>query len=116
IIGDVSFFGLGCEIPRYCQAAWNESMTEQAAHSLLTKTEAYDVLVTHTPPKGHVDVEHDDDHQGGHDGSASILRAIEERQPHFHFCGHMHDSWGQLSQVGQTRIYNLGPTLNWFDI
>lgn len=115
-LGGVSFFGLGCEIPHFNRSKWNEYMSEAEARTILASADPYDVLVTHTPPNGHVDVEVDDDHKGGHDGSTSILQAIEERQPKFHFCGHMHDSWGQTSSVGKTSIHNLGPTLNWFTI
>ena len=116
MIGGVSFFGLGCEIPKYNSSSWNVSLTEENADALLSSADDYDVLITHTPPKGHVDVEFDDDHQGGHDGSESILKAVQLRQPVLHFCGHMHDSWGQSSKLGTTSVHNLGPTINWFEI
>lgn len=116
VLGGVSFFGLGCEIPRYNQRSWNEYLSEAEAAAILSKADPFDVLITHTPPLGHVDVEVDDDHNGGHDGSASILRAVEERQPRLHLCGHMHDSWGQTSKIGKTSVHNLGPSLNWFTV
>jgi Icc-related predicted phosphoesterase len=112
----VSFFGLGREIPRFNHSPWNEYMGEYEARLILANADPYDVLVTHTPPHGHVDTEVDDDHSGDHDGSTAILSAIEERQPALHLCGHMHDCWGQKSSVGKTSIHNLGPTLNWFTI
>ncbi len=116
MLDGVSFFGLGCEIPRFNHSPWNEYLSEDEAGAMLASANPYDVLVTHTPPHGHVDTEVDDDHNGDHDGSASILSAIEERQPKLHLCGHMHDCWGQSSRVGRTSIHNLGPRLNWFDI
>lgn len=111
----VSFFGLGGEVPRFNHSSWNEYLSEDEAKTLLAAADPYDILVTHTPPQGHVDTEVDDTHSGDHDGSTSILHAIEERQPKLHLCGHMHDCWGQSSKVGRTSIHNLGPRLNWFD-
>ncbi len=111
-IKSVVFFGLGGEIPPRNNAHWNEDLSEENAALILSKSQKYDVLVTHTPPVGHVDVEED----GVHDGSEAILHAIEQRQPKLNLCGHMHFSWGQSSQVGKTAIHNLGPSLNWFEI
>ena len=64
-IDGVSFFGLGREIPRFNHSPWNEYMSEAEAASILASAGQYDILVTHTPPHGHVDIEVDDDHKGG---------------------------------------------------
>ncbi len=106
------FLGLGGEIPARNNAHWNESLSEKTAEEILSNSQNYDVLITHTPPLGHVDVEED----GIHDGSEAILHAIEKQQPKLNLCGHMHFSWGQSSQVRKTEIYNLGPRLNWFEL
>ena len=31
-------------------------------------------------------------------------------------CGHIHESWGQTSTVGETEIVNLGPSGTFFDL
>ncbi len=111
-IDNIVFLGLGGEIPARNGAHWNEALSEDNAKTILSSSQKYDVLVTHTPPFGHVDVEEN----GIHDGSEAILNALEDRQPRLNLCGHMHFSWGQSSQVGKTRVYNLGPRLNWFEV
>jgi Icc-related predicted phosphoesterase len=60
------------------------------------------VLVVHSPPKGHVD-------GGRHLGSEAILRAVEEKQPRLVVCGHIHESAGEESQIGASRVLNAGP-------
>ena len=63
------------------------------------------VLIVHSPPKGHVDASSG----GEHLGSEAILRAIEAKRPRLAVCGHIHESWGQESRIGPTRVVNLGP-------
>lgn len=63
-------------------------------------------LVVHSPPKGHCD----SGEGGPHFGSKAILEAIEAKQPEVAVCGHIHEAWGQVSEVGRTRVMNLGPT------
>jgi Icc-related predicted phosphoesterase len=41
--------------------------------------------------------------------SEAILRAIEDKQPRLVVCGHIHESAGEESRAGPTRILNLGP-------
>ncbi len=69
-------------------------------------------MIIHSPPQGHVDVSG----AGQHLGSAAILEAIEAKQPPLAVCGHIHESWGQESQVGPTRIVNLGPRGTWCEL
>jgi Icc-related predicted phosphoesterase len=70
------------------------------------------VLIFHSPPRGHVDVSGSGDHLG----SAAILDAIEAKHPPLAVCGHIHESWGAESELGATRIVNLGPAGTWFDL
>lgn len=105
-------FGLGYGIPVTPFGSWSCDMSEADATSHLDTCEKADILITHAPPKGVVDVTS----TGLSVGSTAIRSAIARVQPHLAFCGHIHDSWGQTGQIGQTRVVNLGPTPNWFDI
>jgi Icc-related predicted phosphoesterase len=49
-------------------------------------------------------------------GSKAILKAIEDKQPVLAVCGHIHESWGKESQVGETEIVNLGPSGRLFNL
>ncbi len=62
------------------------------------------LLVVHSPPYGHVDRS-----RGRNLGSRAILDAILTRAPRLAVCGHIHESWGQRSLIGDTPVMNLGP-------
>ena len=70
------------------------------------------VLVLHSPPQGHCD----SNGSGDHFGSPALLRAIEEKRPRLAVCGHIHESWGCESQIGETPIRNLGPKGTWIEV
>ncbi len=57
------------------------------------------------PPFGHCDSRSG----GGHLGSQAIVEAVKEHEPSLVLCGHIHESWGQESAVGPSRVMNLGP-------
>jgi len=40
----------------------------------------------------------------------AILQAIESTEAPLAVCGHIHESWGAESQIGPTRVLNLGPS------
>jgi Icc-related predicted phosphoesterase len=111
-IAGITFCGLGGEVPQRNAAIWNEAVSEEEAGKFLNDCPDYDVLVTHTPPLGQVDLQRD----GTHDGSTAIAAAIEQRQPCYSFCGHIHSSWGMSGKIGRTSVHNLGPTINWFEL
>jgi len=67
------------------------------------------VLVLHSPPKGYLD--------GARSlGSRALLDAIERVQPRVAVCGHIHESAGEEAQVGETRLFNLGPSGTWIEV
>ncbi len=111
-IDGVRFFGLGYGIPVTPFGDWSCDMTEAQADEALSACDSADILVLHSPPKGVAD----QTSQGHSVGSTAIRDAIERVQPKLAVCGHIHDSWGQNGQIGATRIANLGPRPNWFDI
>ena len=105
------FYGLGAGIP-VTPWDWSFDLSDEEAEPLLGECAQGAVMIVHSPPQGHVDLSG----AGQHLGSAAILEAIEAKQPPLVVCGHIHESWGEESQVEATRIVNLGPHGTWFDL
>lgn len=103
-IDGVDFFGLGAGVP-VTPWDWSFDLTEEEAAQKLEACPEGCVLAVHSPPRGHVDVSG----AGEHLGSESVLRAIERKHPRLALCGHVHESWGEESRIGPTRVLNLGP-------
>jgi Icc-related predicted phosphoesterase len=69
-----------------------------------------DILISHGPPRGWVDLSR----YGTHDGSVALLAAVERARPALTICGHVHEAragatapWGRIenvSAVDQRRI------------
>jgi Icc-related predicted phosphoesterase len=110
-IDGTSFFGLGAGIP-VTPWDWSFDLDEDAAARLLAPCPDGVVLVVHSPPRGHCDVSG----SGQHLGSTAILEAIESKQPALAVCGHIHESWGAESTVGETPVVNLGPDGREFEL
>lgn len=102
--GDPPFFGLGAGIP-VTPWDWSFDLEEAEAAERLAECPEGAVLVVHSPPRGHCDRSG----SGEHLGSTAILEAIEAKRPRLVVCGHIHESWGAESRVGDTPVYNLGP-------
>ncbi len=111
-IGGLKIFGLGYAVPVTPFGAWSCDLPEDEAEAMLNRCAAADILVLHSPPKGIADQIED----GTSVGSTAIHAAIERLQPQLAVCGHIHPSWGQTGTIGRTKVVNLGPTPNWFDI
>jgi Icc-related predicted phosphoesterase len=103
-IDGTQFFGLGAGIP-VTPWDWSFDLDEDQAAEKLAGCPEGAVLVVHSPPKGHCD----QSSAGDHLGSTAILEAIEAKQPQLAVCGHIHESWGTESEIGPTRVLNLGP-------
>lgn len=111
-VDGLRLFGLGYGVPPTPFGAWSCDLTEAYAAEMLGRCEAADILILHSPPKGVADLT-----SGGISvGSTAIHEAIERIQPDLALCGHIHDSWGKTGRIGATRIVNLGPTPNWFEV
>jgi Icc-related predicted phosphoesterase len=104
-IDGTSFYGLGAGIP-ITPWDWSFDLDEDEAAGKLADCPEGGVLVVHSPPKGHCD----QSSSGDHLGSQAILEAIEAKQPKLAVCGHIHESWGAESEIGPTRVMNLGPS------
>ena len=110
-IEGLHFFGLGAGVP-VTPWDWSFDLTEQDAERELAGCPEGAVLVVHSPPYGHVDRSGGGDHLG----SRAIRDAIESKRPRLAVCGHIHESWGRESELGPTRIANLGPSGAWFEL
>jgi len=104
-IEGVDFYGLGAGIP-VTPWDWSFDLDDMSATQMLAPCPEGAVLVLHSPPQGHCDANGSDDHFG----SSALLQAIEDKRPRLAVCGHIHESWGCQSQIGDTPVRNLGPT------
>jgi Icc-related predicted phosphoesterase len=104
-IDGTQFFGLGAGIPT-TPWDWSFDLDEDRAREELADCPEGAVLVVHSPPKGHCD----QSSSGDHLGSQAILEAIEAKRPRLAVCGHIHEAWGAESEIGPTRVINLGPS------
>ncbi len=110
-IDGIEFYGLGAGIP-VTPWDWSFDLDDEAAAEMLAACPEGAVLVLHSPPQGHCD----SNGSGDHFGSPALLAAIEDKQPRLSVCGHIHESWGCESRVGDTPLHNLGPKGTWLQI
>ena len=110
-IEGAEFFGLGAGVP-ITPWEWSFDLDDQTATQKLAACPEGAILVLHSPPQGHCDT----NGAGDHFGSAALLDAIEQKRPRLAVCGHIHESWGCESRVGDTPVHNLGPTGTWIDV
>jgi Icc-related predicted phosphoesterase len=111
MIAGEEFFGLGAGVP-ITPWDWSFDLGDEAAAAKLSICPEGAILVLHSPPQGHCDT----DGSGDHFGSEALLRAIEAKRPRLAVCGHIHESWGCESQIGETPVRNLGPKGTWIEI
>jgi Icc-related predicted phosphoesterase len=104
------FFGLGAGVP-VTPWDWSFDLDDAAAGAMLGDCPEGAILVLHSPPQGHCDT----NSGGDHFGSAALLQAIEEKSPRLAVCGHIHESWGCESRIGDTPVHNLGPAGTWLE-
>jgi len=111
-IDGIPFWGLGAAVPVTPFGAWSFDLSEREARTMLDGCPIGAVLVTHSPPLGHVD----EPMAGEHLGSRAVLETIERARPRLAVCGHIHAAWEQESRVGETRIVNAGPRGVWVEV
>ncbi|WP_172329270.1 metallophosphoesterase family protein [Mangrovicoccus sp. HB161399] len=112
-IGGVTFAGIGAAIPPLPPLPWQSyDLTEEKAEAMLAPISSADVLISHSPPFGIADKLDD----GRRIGSTAVRTAIERIQPALVFCGHIHGCWGESGEIGASRVCNLGPGVNWFEV
>lgn len=108
----LTIFGLGYAVPVTPFGSWSCDLNEEEAAMLLSKMQEVDIFISHSPPKGVADRSS----HGVSLGSTAVRAAIERVQPKLCLCGHIHDSQGESGLIGNTRVHNLGPMPNWFEI
>lgn len=71
--------------------------------------EGLDILITHDQPYGYGDILTQDCpwNDGSHIGNIPLAKAIEEKQPIWHFCGHLHSCLHELAMINNTKHYNV---------
>ncbi len=104
-ISGLSFFGIGGGVPVTPFGSWSYDFTEEDATRLLRDCPSGCILVSHSPPKGAVDVSS----RGLSFGSVAVRDAIVRTQPSLVVCGHIHESAGQRAMIGSTTVINAGP-------
>ena len=104
-INGIEFFGIGGGIPVTPFGSWSYDFTEVEARELLAGCPETAVLVTHSPPKGAVDVAS----SGQSFGSVAIRETILTKNPQLVVCGHIHESAGQQAAIGESVVINAGP-------
>jgi uncharacterized protein len=110
-IDGIEFYGLGAGIP-VTPWDWSFDLDDEAATEMLAACPEGAVLVLHSPPKDHCDSAGG----GGNFGSPALRQAIEEKRPRLAVCGHIHESWGCESTIGDTPVRNLGPKGTWLEV
>lgn len=108
----LKLFGLGYAVPVTPFTDWSCDLQEAEAAAMLSACVQADILISHSPPKGVLDVAS----SGQSLGSTAVRETIERVAPPLVVCGHIHDCWGQTAMIGESRVMNLGPVGTWIDI
>ena len=82
----------------YSEAQMTEQLSQFAGLSPL-------ILVCHCPPK---DTALDRAGENMHFGSPAVRKFLEEQQPAYFFCGHIHEAEGAEDTIGKTKAVNVG--------
>lgn len=108
-IDGIHLVGIGAAIARAEPSCHSEWLHEDDARALLAPHSHADVLVSHTPPRGAVDI-HPDGVSGGSDAIRDTLLRL---QPALCLCGHVHNAHRMQQRIHHkqrsTLVHNLGP-------
>jgi Icc-related predicted phosphoesterase len=104
-INGVEFFGLGGGVPPTPFGDWSFDLSEAEATQLLEDCPHGAVLISHSPPRGALDVSS----SGQSLGSESVRRTIDAKRPALVVCGHIHASGGRSTWLDETAVVNAGP-------
>jgi len=101
------FFGIGGGIPVTPFGSWSYDFTEEEAEELLLDCPENAVLISHSPPKGTLDLSSG----GQHLGSEAVRKTIEKKSPRLVVCGHIHESAGKKEIFRSTDVIRFGTRL-----
>lgn len=101
----VIFYGLGGGVPVTPFGSWSWDFSEEQAAVLLADCPPGAILISHSPPRGCLDLTS----SGQRVGSASVHRFIVEKKPLLVVCGHIHESAGRMEDCAGTPVINAGP-------
>lgn len=108
----VSVWGVGGAIPKTPFGAWSYDFSEAEGRQLLAACPSKAVLVSHSPPRGTLDLSS----RGESLGSVAVRETIECANPLLVVCGHIHGCGGQIAMIGSTHVINAGPAGVVFDL
>jgi len=108
----IDFYGIGGGIPLTPFGSWSWDFSEDEARTLLKECPEKAVLISHSPPKGILDISS----SGQSLGSIAVREYIDKKRPPLVVCGHIHESSGNISHYRDSTIINAGPNGIWFDI
>ena len=97
-IGDFKLYGASATVPQKLEDGFYKTCTEQQLKEKLPNKK-YDILVTHGPPKGILDVRH-----GKNIGSNALYEYVKKYPPKYHLFGHAHHSKGIYTNQNTTFI------------
>jgi len=101
VINGVKFYGSPWQ-PAFCNWAFNLPRGERLRKVWQAVPEDTDVLITHGPPMGILDVPI---YKEEHVGCADLEEELGRIKPKVHIFGHIHHSYGMVEKDG-TRFYN----------
>jgi Icc-related predicted phosphoesterase len=104
-INGVHFYGLGGGVPVTPFGDWSWDFSDLEAAELLKGFQPGGVLVSHSPPKGCLDI----DSNGESRGSESVRDLIQWKHPALVVCGHIHACGGRTEECHGTTVVNAGP-------
>jgi len=104
-IDGITFFGIGGGIPITPFGSWSYDFSEDEAFELLRDCPPGCILISHSPPKGVLDLSSD----GRSLGSHAVRETINKKKPGLVVCGHIHGSSGQTHRLGKITVINAGP-------
>ncbi|MBT8367865.1 MAG: metallophosphoesterase family protein [Deltaproteobacteria bacterium] len=104
-IDGITFFGIGGGIPITPFGSWSYDFSEDEAFELLRDCPPGCMLISHSPPKGVLDLSSD----GRSLGSRAVRETVNKKKPGLVVCGHIHGSAGQTDRLGEITVINAGP-------
>jgi len=96
--------------PKFC-GGFQLADASEAQAKWAAIPEAIDIVVTHGPPYGALDLV-----GMAHVGDLSLRERLQKVRPRYHFFGHIHEEGGNRCQVGPTQCINAAQTVMVIDI